>query len=241
MTKSKELVTLDKAQFPALADGGAVLERIKQNLGGEEITPADLMRIKVPTGGATTWSVPTADGDESCKELEGVIIHTSRRRAFWENTNPTGDPPNCASTDCIWGGGKPGGRCAECPNNEWGSAIKQDGSAGKGKRCKEGRMIFLLREGRHLPDLVVAPPGSLKSMKQYLLALASIDAPYFAVLTKLELTGDKNEDGFEYAYITPTKIGFLEEETAKAVREYATKLQAVFAAAVVEQADTSDV
>lgn len=240
MSKSKELITLDKAQFPALADGGAVLERIRENLGGEEITPADLKRIKVPTGGATTWSVPTADGDESCKELEGVIIYTAKRRAYWEKTGVSEEPPDCQSDDCMIGKGNPGGSCLECPFNQWKSAINKDGSAGKGKRCKESRMFFLLREGQHLPSMFAAPPASLSNMKDYLLALSGEDTSYMEVLTQFCLVKHRNDAGEPYARVEAKKVGNLSPVTIKHVRDYGMQLKDVFESATAEEVVKSD-
>ena len=66
---STELVTLNDEQYPALADGGAILRTIKQNLGNDEISPSDLTRIKVPLGGSETWLVPGIGGETAHKTL----------------------------------------------------------------------------------------------------------------------------------------------------------------------------
>lgn len=229
MAKSTELV-VSKETFPILAAGYNVAEVIRQNMGGEQITAQDLNRIRVPTGGATTWSVPSVDGgDEAMKALQGVIMHIARRRAYWKGIEVTGLPPDCASSDCTTGIGDPGGDCELCPNNQFGSAISPDGSPGAGKACKETKLIFLLREGQMLPDVVIAPPGSLKAMRQYQFRLP---APFPAVVTKLELAKATSRNNHAYAQVVPTMVGRVPEELARATIAYAQQLHDVFSATV---------
>lgn len=229
------LVVLKPEQYPALLP--EVAETIRQNLAGEEVSAADLTRIKVPSGGATSWSVPTPEGEESAKALEGVLIHVARRRAYWADPTPTGNPPDCTSADCQTGHGLPGGPCADCPLNAFGSAARADGKLGRGKACKESRLLFLLREGQSLPEVVVTPPGSLRITKQYLLKLG---APYWAVLTRLELERTQNKDGIAFAQIKPSKAGTLAPEIAGQIRHYAEQLQTVFQSVTVEAEDVEE-
>lgn len=229
---SSELVPVSASSYPVLASGQNIGEIIRNNLGGEQVTPADLTRIKVPAGGGTSWEVPGADGEtEPVKTIEGIIVHTTRRRAYWPNTNPSGEPPACVSTDCVTGHGNPGGRCQDCPFDQFGSQIKQDGGAGRGKSCKESRLVFLLRAGMKLPDVVVVPPGSLKPAKQYLLKLS---VPYYAVLSRLTLDRAQNKDSIAYAQIHFRNVGMLDAEMAKGIMQYATELRSVFEATTIE-------
>lgn len=225
-------LAVTEEKFPALTDDGDFLAAVRENLAGEEISPADLTRIKVPSGGGTTWTVPTVDGDEAHKTLEGVIVHTCKRRAYWPDANPTGDPPMCASSDCLVGVGEPGGPCKTCPHNVFGSALKPDGSAGRGKACKERRLLFLLREGGHLPDIVDAPPGSLKRLRQWLLQLAPLK--YCQVVTRLTLEEAQNRDSIKFATIKPVKVAELPVDAAEKILHYAQALQELFAAVEIE-------
>ena len=232
-TKTTELVTVTEENYPILAGGANVAETIRNNMAGEEVTEADLLRIKVPTGGATIWQV----GDEACKELTGVLVHITRRRAYWPDRNQTGVPPTCASVDCMTGIGEPGGLCRECPNNQFGSAIKQDGTQGRGKACKEKKLLFLLREGRLLPDVVVVPGASLKAMRQWQLQLG---LPYCAIVTRLTLAKAKSADGDEYAEVVPAKIADLADDIAEKLTAYAGELQSVFAAVGIDEDGGND-
>ena len=229
---SNELVALSPEQYPALMPEAPVI--IRENLAGEEVSPQDLTRIRIPAGGATAWTVPTADGEQSFKEIEGVIVHIGRRRAYWSDPNPTGQMPDCTSNDCIRGAGNPGGACAHCPLNVFGSARKPDGSPARGKACKESKLIFMLREGSLLPHVVVLSPASIRPMTRYQLNLG---LPFWSVVTKLELGRTKNRDGIAYAEVRATKTGILPKETAQQVLAYAQQLQAVFASTTMERSD----
>ena len=60
--------------------------------------------------------------------------------------------------------GTPGGACAACVMNRFGSA--PDGS--KGKACKNMRVLYLLRSGEYMPLQVNLPPTSIKPFKEFL-------------------------------------------------------------------------
>jgi len=238
MTKSKnnetELDVVNPMVFPVAATAKA-LEIMRANLGRELPTPADFTRIRVPAGGGTTWEIPSIDGDpESVKSIEGIIVYIARRRAYWASANLTGDPPQCASNDCITGIGNPGGACDRCPFNQFGSASKGDGIMGRGKACKESKLIFLLRANQTLPDIVIVPPGSLRAMKSFQL---KIGVPYWSIVTRLSLEKVQNKDGITYAQIRPSRAGVLDEATARQVLEFARGLQAVFEATQVDHGD----
>ncbi len=236
---STDLVTLDKAQFPALDPDNGALAMMQQNLGGEQLTASDFTRIKVPAGGGLTWTIPTVEGDESADVLEGVILHSTRRRAYWSNPNPTGDPPDCASSDCLRGVGSPGETCGQpgnipcCQYNEFGSSTN-----GHGKACKEGRLLFLLRKGNILPDLIMAPPASLKAMRQYLTQLSGRSLPYWGVITALTLEKASNRDGIAYSRITTRMAGKLDDEGAAAVLNCMKQYETIFAGVQLNQDDT---
>lgn len=230
---SGTLIDLHK-EYPVLSPSSQQAQMIRANLAGDEIGIGDLDRIKVPTGGATTWTVNTIEGEKQTKALEGIILHVARRRAYWENSNPTGDQPDCSSVDCITGVGDPGGPCVSCPMNQFGTAVKQGGGLGRGKACKESAVLFFLRPGANLPDAVVVPPGSLKPVRQYRVKLT---VPYFSAITRLELEKSSNKDGIAFAKIKPSFIGQLPPEAANDIRAFSEALAGVFSSANVDRHD----
>lgn len=209
---ANDLVTLTKEQFPALDPNNEHVALMVSNLGGEQLSVDDFTRIKVPTGGGTKWMVSSAAGDEAVATLRGVIVYTTRRRAYWSNPNPSNQAPDCASSDMLIGLGDPGGECAKCPMNAFGSAVN-----GHGKACKEARLLFLLREGRVLPDVVAVPPGSLKQVRKYLLDISQVGVPYSGAITELSLEKANNQDNIAYARIVPRMAAQLDEATYRAV------------------------
>ena len=160
-------MALKKADtFLALqADASNTLAIIRENLGNDRITDRDLDRITVPLGGGVTWTVPTLEGEDTAKSLEGIIVHWTSPRAYWATGMEVGGntPPDCSSPGGEIGYGDPGGDCYTCPLNQWGSA---DG--GSGKACKEKRMLFLLRATDLLPIVIQAPSTSIQPVKPYI-------------------------------------------------------------------------
>ena len=230
-----EIAVVNSDLYPALVGGGQAVDIIAQNMGGEAVTANDLNRIKVPGSGGTIWTVVDSDGAEQpFKALEGIIVQIARRRAYWPSAAATGTPPSCASADCITGIGDPGGNCERCPCNQFGTAKKKDGSPGRGKACKETKLLFILREGSLLPDVVSAPPGSLKVVRQYQLKLG---VPYWSVVTALTLEKATSKDGDLYATIHPQRVATLNAEHARQILDYANRLRKVFAQVTIDPDD----
>lgn len=233
----KKLIPFDdefQSHYPAVMAGNNAAAIVAGNLGGETITAADLDRVKVPSGGATSWQVPSLEGEVSVKAIEGIIVYSTRRRAYWSSPEPTGDMPDCASTDCVTGVGKPGGECAGCPLNEFGTQVKKGGAVGRGKACRESRLLFVLQPGETLPMAIVVPSGSLKIIRGYLLKL---DVPYFSATHKLELSVATNKDGIKYAQVKPSMTGRLSPDAAKAVQSYVESLRSVFESVTIDAHD----
>lgn len=100
------------------------------------------------------------------KTLVGVILHNHATCAYWPAGSEYDDDttPLCSSVDGKVGIGTPGGACAACVMNRFGSA--PDGS--KGKACKNMRVLYLLRSGEYMPLQVNLPPTSIKPFKEFL-------------------------------------------------------------------------
>jgi hypothetical protein len=223
---STALTTIQE-RYPVLAADCNVQELIAENMAGESLGINLLTKIKVPRGGSLSWMVPTLEGEQAVKELEGVILNISRTRAYWATSKVTNDPPACRSNDMITGIGNPGGECDSCPFNQYGSATKDGGGAGRGKGCKERKILFMLRPGAMLPEAVILPPTCLKAMQKYQLTLTSNSVPYCAVITKLALKESSSRDGFKYAEIVPTMSGRLDKDAIDRVRSLAASLRGV--------------
>ena len=196
---SRELAKQDAViNFPALIeDPGALVGALRENLAGGVISAFDLDRIKIPTGGNLSWTVPTLEGDVRSENLVGIIMGTQNCRAYWATSfadSGGGTPPECASEDAVTGHGTPGGPCSQCLFAQFGSDSRQTGQA-----CKQIKRVFLLMPDSNLPRVVALPPTSLKASTQYMLRLSSQGLKFYQVVTRLTLAPDKNKTGIEYS------------------------------------------
>lgn len=226
---------VDASEFVVLGNNGSALSALAYNIAGESIDEFDLDRVRVPAGGLTVFETPEG---EAVKTIDGIMISVGIRRAYW--SKPFGDggnvPPDCSSTDGLVGIGEPGGNCAHCPFNQFGSAFKQDGSQGRGKRCRESRAIFVIRAEDRLPLVITAPATSLKNTKKYLM---SLPVRRTQAITRFSLVKDKSADGVEYAKIVLTYVGRIEERFAEPLLQYANALGGVLTARAPSALDYS--
>ena len=216
---------LDTETYMALRGQATnVLDAVKENIGNDRITDRDLDRVTMPLGGGLAWTVPTLEGEDSAKSLDGIIVHWTSPKAYWATGMEVGGntPPDCSSSDGETGYGDPGGDCYDCPLNQWGSA-----TGGAGKACKEKRMLFLLRPDDLLPIVVQAPSTSIQPMRRYLLRLASQGLPYWSVVTSLGLEKASSATGIAYSRITPRSSGPVPEEQRARLAEYVAAIRPI--------------
>lgn len=215
-------IVVKQETFPGLYfDPQELHEIMEANAGASGFSILDLDRIKIPAGGGTTWEVPTLDGNDARKELFGVIVAKKEEKNYWElglDEKSENSPPDCHSDDMVNGIGMPGGVCATCAFNQFGSAKK-----GKGKACRDENMLFLLLEGRTLPVVVKAAPSSLEPVRKYMLRLTSQSHAYYGVMTKLTLEKEGGSGGPPvHSVIIPQFVQALsadEKARAKALGE----------------------
>jgi len=224
---------------------------IRENIGdGGRMTPFDLDRVKVPTGGGKIWSIPSLDGEDDERELSGVIVAWRDARAFWEipfASSGGGTPPDCSSQDSITGFGMygvgsdlhPDGKCASCPMAQWGSKVNEKGEETKGQACKQMRVLFLLRPEALLPVALFAPPTSVSKLRKYFMRLSTQGLPYYGVVTGLSLGEAASNDGIAYSQVEPRMINRLTDENRDAVRAYADSLSSALDAVTITTEDVA--
>jgi hypothetical protein len=78
------------------------------------------------------------------------------------------------------------------------------------------RVLFLLRPGNLLPDVVSLPPTSIANVRKFFLRLASQSTPFYGVTVRLGLERTKNAGGIAYSRVT-AQVGrrLSAEETNK--------------------------
>lgn len=231
--KAQALATIE--EYRALAiNPQEVLDLLKQNMGNDRLSDRDLDRVTVPLGGGLSWSVPTLDGEDSPKTIDGIVVHVSNPRAYWPGSleGMGSSPPDCSSPDGEYGFGDPAGECFYCPMNKWGSA-----PTGNGKACKEKRMIFMLLPGGILPIVVQAPSTSIQNIKKYLLRLTSSRVPHYGVYTSLGLEKTESSGKITYSRIVPRSLGQVPEDMLERVRGYVEGIKSLVSQVVTVDRD----
>ena len=152
--------------LPAMVEGDFSSDEIAEDADGLQMM--SFQRVKIPAGGQLQFEIPTEDPDnpDYARTLEGVILYNHSAYTLWPEGSEYDEDtkPLCSSVDGKTGIGEPGGACATCPMNAYGSA--RDG--GRGKACKNMRDIYLLRSGEYMPLLISLPPTSIKPFKEFL-------------------------------------------------------------------------
>jgi len=214
-----------------------VREVIRENLGGEGITRFDLSRVRVPGPGSNAWEIPSPDGPKPVREFDAVIVFVKGTRRWYRDAYQpgTGRPPDCYSDDLISGIGDPGGPCTDCPHNQWGTAINAQGQPTRGKECGEYRLLFAkLKGGGLLPTVVVIPPSSLKSVREYLINLSDWAIPYYGVVTRFTL-----EKSDPVSIVRLSRVEALPPEAVAEVRAYAEGMRRVLGAVELRPEDVA--
>lgn len=171
-------------------------------------------RIKIPAGGTTAFEVPGEEEEDTqmVKEITGVILYNHPAYAYYLNKYTGGNnPPDCSSFDGITGFGNPGGDCASCPYNQFGSG------EGQGKACKNRRMLYILQEGELFPVMLSLPTGSLKEFTKYVKRLLSKGSKLSQVVTKISLKKATNNSGIAFSQAVFSKVRMLDQTEQTAI------------------------
>lgn len=225
---SKELAKREQTAVATVADyaimtmdAGELAQALTENLSGENLVPWDMTRVKVPSGGALSFSVPDMDNPDGVetKTITGVIVHHQTTRCYYETSfeEAPNQPPTCSSADGVNGTGNPGGVCQQCALNVFGTA---DGGEKRGKACKEQKVIYILTPETLLPLCIVTPPSSLKRFRNYMLGLTGKACSYSKVVTEISLTKEKNADGIGFSELFFKLSGKLDQGEAQTVKMY---------------------
>lgn len=185
-------------------------------------------RISVGSGGMTAFKMPGEGGKvKMLEEIVGVILHNHPANVYYRKAyDGSKNPPDCGSSNGIIGNGDPGGECAKCPYNKFGSSDKNNGKA-----CKNRRMLYILQEGELFPIMLNLPVGSIRNYTDYTKRLLSKKMRVPQVVTRIELEGAQNSGGAEYSKATFKMVRVLNADEravlnkmTEQVKEYAANL-----------------
>lgn len=179
-------------RYPVLTDKGYDLGRtIEISLDGEEFTPRTAFtRIKMPSGESMGFNVSELPRMGKTKEFfEGILLHVQTTRVYFEKDydDPTRDKkerPKCDSVNGITGIGNPGGLCAICPLNEYGTSKK---AGSRAKACRERKLHYILLPGMFFPIYIDGPPTSKNNLRNYTKGLISMGINRHQVISRIGL------------------------------------------------------
>ena len=207
--------------LPTALDSDFSSEDLADDMDGLQLT---MQRVKIPGGGNLQFEIRGDDPDNPDYErkLVGVILHHHFANAYWPDGSEYDDsvPPLCQSFDGKQGYGEPGGVCAACAFNQFGSTAN-----GSGKACKNMRQIYLLRSGEYLPLQLSLPPTSLRPFNDFMnLAFVARRRPSYSAIVEIGLKRAES-GGYTYSVATFRKVRDLEGEGLAAVKSYAANFK----------------
>lgn len=224
-TETTELVA--KGGYTALAEAD-MKDVMADDCQGLEFS---FDRVKLPAGGGTAFEIPSSDGEDSemVKEIKGVIVFNHPAFAYYVDKYTGGsNPPDCGSFDGIRGCGTPGGNCAECPYNKFGSG------EGQSKACKNKRMLYILRENELFPIVLSLPTGSLKMFTNFVKSQLTRGRKLSDLVTRITLKKASNASGITFSQAVFAFERVLSESEKSAIagvvestKAYATRLNPV--------------
>jgi len=232
-------------KYPALAPDEEMAELLAESLGDESLGVQDFPKIRVPSGGDTQFKV-ILDGEETyVKEITGVLVYHKPQRVYWTDPEPSGKAPDCSSTDGkrpvangLYGSlgeladENPTGLCANCPMAQAGS---DPNPKNRGAACKEQKLLFLVQPDQMFPSVVVAPPSSLREVKQFMIGLVNSRTPWWSVEVALTLEKATNAAGISFARIKVRPTGKLESDDVTAVKDYSDYIKGMVKATIPAQ------
>jgi hypothetical protein len=223
--------------YPCLQPNSRQARIIEANLDGEQMREMDLVRVKTPLGGSTTWQIDVDGNTESTDELVGLLVGEGKRGYLWPSLDPSEQRPILESRDLI---------VARRLSDDLGSEISPaalekyrigdrlydwaaisispefgfGSSKGGAKRVKESRILAILRQGDVWPVLVTVGPGSLPSWLPFRKRLTSF---HYECVIGLKLQKAKGAGGQPYSQIVPRTVGTISEEEGEVARRLYTE------------------
>lgn len=226
-----ELSVNAASKFDVLCPGSDLAEALSANTGGLGISINDLPKIKMPSGGAKTWSYTDAGNNERTeKAIEGLLVFYGKYGTLWPTTQPGGEGgPLLVSWDLETGyrvGDDFGDLDTEAIEKarvgdrqySWGAlpySKFKSAANGRGKRCNEYRVLGILQPGEAWPVLVYASAASVKICDTFCRLMS---VPHYRCHVKLSLESVKNDDGQGYSRIFPSFISAIDREQGAIIK-----------------------
>ena len=251
------------SKFIAVRPGSAIIEAMEANgQSGEKFRLSDLPQAKVPSSGETTWVIKGIAGSELAEEIKGVLVFYGNAGVLWgsedmkEGSKPVlithdfvtaiqisddfGDLDQMAIEECFLreeGEGSAKRKIydwVKLPYNVWGS-----GRNG-GKRCREQRLLCVLREEDYAPIFVRVPPTSVSNVASFMRKLTiQTQRKHFESIVALKLEKETSSEGKPFGKIKIESKGFITKEEGALIKAvYTDSLGQAMSEAVTEAEST---
>jgi len=225
MSNMTQLPEQENREFilPGMADPGAEFteDEMADDMAGLNLS---FQRIKIPSGGILRFEIPSDNPERPnyTEYIEGVILHSHPSNAYWPGGEYDEDmaAPLCSSSDSVTGHGEPGGACAVCPLNQWGTSEN-----GKGKACKNMRQMYILRSGECMPIQLTLSPTSIRPYNDFFsVAFAARRRATFGSVVRIGLK-KMNNGKDDYSVATFQRLSDFSGEELAAIRSYAANFK----------------
>ncbi|MBS6355365.1 hypothetical protein [Oscillibacter sp.] len=236
--QNNELMTTTGNRFilPQAVETTFTAEELAEDMDGIQL---NFRQVKVPAGGTLQYEIPTEDPDvpDYDRFLEGIILFHHPSNAYWPDVEDGGDgenvPPQCQALDGKFGHGSPGGLCASCGYNRFGTR-------GKGKACKNMHMVYLLRSGEFMPLQITLPPTSIKPFNEFVSrAFLLHRRGICSALVQLGLK-KMNNGKDDYSVTTFKLLRYFEGEELCQIRNYADQFKEQVKEMLSQRAEQAD-
>lgn len=233
------------SKFIACRPGSAIIEAMEANgMQGERFALSDLPFAKVPAGAAPAkWIIESVVGADMVDAIEGVLVYYGKAGVLWptdiqkDGTKPLlrtddlieatqvsddfGDLDQIAIEECFlrMEGTRKIYDWNKLPYNQWGS-----GKNG-GKRCKEQRLVCILRPNDYAPVFVRIPPTSVNEITSFMKKLTlQAQKPHYECVVSLSLEKKLSADGTVYHIVNVASKGMLSENEGKVFKALYTDM-----------------
>jgi len=203
--ETKEVAVKEEAVVPVEMNKEDMqsLFSLRENLDG--ITPR-LPTIKIAHS-AQMFIMP--DG-KKVETFTGLLLDMSAPNGWWEEKYVPGEnvPPQCSSLD----GRHPDmmseklqcKTCKECEKNQFGTSVKEDGSRGNGKACKNMKRLHIIIGNGIIPYRLTTSATSISAIDLYISLITNEGFPYQLVETEFSLVAKDT-----YSILVMKKVGHI--------------------------------
>jgi hypothetical protein len=245
---------LEKSLFESIRPGSSMIEAFENNYAeGETFRVSNLTKVSIPTGGMTQWMIEELEGTKATPSITGAVVYYGAAGALWPSTELSEDTKPLLTTRDMTTAVKVGDDYGDLDPDEIEKHVmtyedgspKQDaqgrtlydwnaitycqcgsGKNSHGKRCKERRIVCLLRPDDVFPLLVNIASGSIGNLTSF---FQKLKKAYYYCNVELTLKADVSNGGIKFSKVVPRLVNYLTPEEGERLKVvYKDMLTAAF-------------